>query len=182
VTWVANTFRSQSQNKMQEVWCFIYRKLRPNQSKDQYKKIEMKKINMSGKGIEKDEQEALNGKVDEKEEEKTRAMWDCGSPLYDSYELVSLDHHINRNLMAFPSLHGSKRIITRCMHDSHDMVHIEKVKESFWVTSFRTFLVKMMRRKDNSEEKLKKNKEMRRGMARSIVDFLSCEGNKKLHE
>ncbi|RHN39757.1 hypothetical protein MtrunA17_Chr8g0347351 [Medicago truncatula] len=142
----------------------------------------MKKTNMNGKEFENDEQEALKGKVDEKEEEKARAMWDCGSPLYDSYELVSLDYHINRNLMAFPSLHGSKRIITRCMHDSHDMVHIEKAKESFWVTSFRTFFMKMMKRKDNGDEKLKKNKEMRRGMARSIVDFLSCEGNKKLHE
>ena len=168
--------------KCKEVLYFIYRKLRPNQSKDEYKKIEMKKTNMSGKDIEKDEQEALKGKVDEKEEEKARAMWDCGSPLYDSYELVSLDHHINRNLMVFPFLHGSKRIITRCMHESHDMVHIEKAKEFSWVTSFRTFLVKMMKRKDNSEEKRKKNKEMRRGMTRSIVDFLSCEGNKKLHE
>ncbi|WJX86834.1 hypothetical protein P8452_69088 [Trifolium repens] len=77
---------------------------------------------MSGKENEKDEQEALKGKVDDKEE-KARAIWDCGSPLYDSYELVSLDHHINKNLMAFPSLHGSKLINTRFKHNSHDMVH-----------------------------------------------------------
>ncbi|XP_061349871.1 disease resistance-like protein DSC1 [Gastrolobium bilobum] len=50
----------------------------------------------------------LKGKVDEKEEEaKAKSMWDCGSPLYDSYELVSLDHLIDRHLMTLPSLHGS---------------------------------------------------------------------------
>ena len=47
----------------------------------------------------------------ENEEEKTSttsednlAIWDCGSPLYDSYE---------RHLMILPSLGGSKRFITQ---------------------------------------------------------------------
>jgi hypothetical protein len=168
---------------------FIYRKLRPNNiSKDEYKKIEMKISNMSGKENEKDEQEALKGKVDDKEE-KARAMWDCGSPLYDSYELVSLDHHINKNLMAFPSLHGSKLLNTRFKHNSHDMVHrmahnvgsLEKTKKSFLVKSLSNFFVKMMKSNDNSEEKRKiENKEMRRCIAMSIVDLFSCGGNKKI--
>ncbi|KAK9143940.1 hypothetical protein Syun_013340 [Stephania yunnanensis] len=29
-------------------------------------------------------------------------VWDCGSPLYDSFELVSLSHLIERNLMVLP--------------------------------------------------------------------------------
>ncbi|KAG5593326.1 hypothetical protein H5410_043840 [Solanum commersonii] len=29
-------------------------------------------------------------------------IWDCGSPLYDSYELVSLVHLIERNTMFLP--------------------------------------------------------------------------------
>ncbi|KAL9430294.1 hypothetical protein AB3S75_025644 [Citrus x aurantiifolia] len=43
-------------------------------------------------------------------EEASMATWDCGSPLYDSYELVSLDHLIQRHLMVIPSLARSKRL------------------------------------------------------------------------
>lgn len=46
-------------------------------------------------------------------EEASMAIWDCGSPLYDSYELVSLDHLIQRHLMVIPSLGGSKRLSSK---------------------------------------------------------------------
>lgn len=36
-----------------------------------------------------------------------RILWDCGSPLYDSYELVSLTHIIERHFMSLPSLSGA---------------------------------------------------------------------------
>ncbi|KAG8653473.1 hypothetical protein MANES_05G025400v8 [Manihot esculenta] len=42
-------------------------------------------------------------------DEKTIPIWDLGSPLYDSYELVSLSHHIDRHLMILPSLGGSRK-------------------------------------------------------------------------
>ncbi|CAL5195979.1 unnamed protein product [Lathyrus oleraceus] len=120
---------------------------------------------MSEREFEKDEQEALKIKLDEKEEEKVMAMWDCGSPLYDSYELVSLDHHINKNLMSFPSHHGSKFTNTSLVHNYEDMIHVkgslEKTKEFIWVTSFKKFLLKIIKRKDGKERR-KKNKEMRR--------------------
>lgn len=29
-------------------------------------------------------------------------VWDCGSPLYDSFELVSVSHVLDRNLMVLP--------------------------------------------------------------------------------
>lgn len=128
---------------------------------------EMKTTHLSGKEHEKDERESWKGNdqnlMMKKEEEK--AKWDCGSPLYDSYELVKLNHLIDRNLMEFPSLHGS---IPTFSHHSHDVVmenkvdSLDKSKESFWVTSLSCFLVMMKRRKDN-EERRKKNKEMRRG-------------------
>ncbi|KAL4323726.1 hypothetical protein GQ457_11G001600 [Hibiscus cannabinus] len=44
------------------------------------------------------------------EEEAKFAIWDCGSPLYDSYELVSLSHLIERHLMKLPYLGSSKRL------------------------------------------------------------------------
>ncbi|KAM2383292.1 hypothetical protein COP2_042053 [Malus domestica] len=50
-------------------------------------------------------------------------VWDCGSPLYDSYELVSVSHLIERHLMALPySLGGSRRFIANfCTHPSSGM-------------------------------------------------------------
>ncbi|KAM7476504.1 hypothetical protein LguiB_023747 [Lonicera macranthoides] len=44
-----------------------------------------------------------------KQEEKGEELegiskWDCGSPLYDSYELVTLSHHIDKHLMTLPNL------------------------------------------------------------------------------
>lgn len=63
-------------------------------------------------------QKTLEGKKDqdddgEEEEEGDLglAIWDCGSPLYDSYELVALSHIIDRHLMALPHVGGSKRLI-----------------------------------------------------------------------
>ncbi|KAK8492121.1 hypothetical protein V6N13_032178 [Hibiscus sabdariffa] len=43
-------------------------------------------------------------------------VWDCGSPLYDSYELVSLSHQIERHLMKLPSLGCSNRMNARNSH------------------------------------------------------------------
>ncbi|KAK2997378.1 hypothetical protein RJ639_025859 [Escallonia herrerae] len=50
--------------------------------------------------------------MDQGKEEQEAAItkWDCGSPLYDTYELVSLSYHIDRHLMAWPYLGGSRRI------------------------------------------------------------------------
>lgn len=39
-----------------------------------------------------------------------RILWDCGSPLYDSYELVSLTHIIERHFMSIPSLAGAGKV------------------------------------------------------------------------
>ncbi|CAK8560713.1 unnamed protein product [Lathyrus sativus] len=103
----------------------------------------------------------MSEKKFEKEEEKANAMWDCGSPLYDSYELVSLDHHINKNLMSFPSHHGSKFTNPRLVHNYEDMIHVkgnnvgslEKTKEFIWLTSFNKFLLKIMKKGERRTKK-----------------------------
>ncbi|KMT20349.1 hypothetical protein BVRB_1g003480 [Beta vulgaris subsp. vulgaris] len=46
-------------------------------------------------------------------------IWDCGSPLYDSYELASLSHLIERHLMIIPSLGGSKRFKYHQYHQNN---------------------------------------------------------------
>lgn len=59
---------------------------------------------------------------DQEERESEKVMikvWDCGSPLYDSYELAALTHLIERHMMALPSsLGGSKR--SRLSHRNHN--------------------------------------------------------------
>ncbi|CAI9101159.1 OLC1v1038418C1 [Oldenlandia corymbosa var. corymbosa] len=44
----------------------------------------------------------------EKEKRSSNEVWDCGSPLYDSYELACLSHVIDRHMMMLPSLAASK--------------------------------------------------------------------------
>ncbi|CAA2951659.1 uncharacterized protein LOC111410948 [Olea europaea var. sylvestris] len=44
------------------------------------------------------------------EKERTLKVWDCGSPLYDSYELVSVSHVIERHFMVFPYLTKSRNV------------------------------------------------------------------------
>lgn len=35
------------------------------------------------------------------------SIWDCGSPLYDTFELVSFSHLLDRHVMTLPFTHGS---------------------------------------------------------------------------
>ncbi|KAF8108511.1 hypothetical protein N665_0108s0047 [Sinapis alba] len=48
--------------------------------------------------------------VDDDHNNNDRILWDCGSPLYDSYELVSLTHIIERHFMYLPSLSGTRKV------------------------------------------------------------------------
>ncbi|KAJ6686464.1 SERINE/THREONINE-KINASE [Salix purpurea] len=50
---------------------------------------------------------------EEEDDEKALAIWDLDSSLYDSHELVSLTHLIERHLMTLPSLGGSKRLSSK---------------------------------------------------------------------
>ncbi|KAJ6338364.1 hypothetical protein OIU76_007937 [Salix suchowensis] len=50
---------------------------------------------------------------EEEDDEKALAIWDLDSSLYDSHELVSLTHLIERHLMTLPSLGGVKRLSSK---------------------------------------------------------------------
>ncbi|KAJ7951269.1 4-hydroxy-tetrahydrodipicolinate reductase [Quillaja saponaria] len=67
--------------------------------------------------------QTMETKLEEKEE-KGLAIWDCGSPLYDSYELVSLSRVTDRHLMALPSLSGSEPLITQNFNPTNDVVSL----------------------------------------------------------
>ncbi|KAF5176030.1 hypothetical protein FRX31_034381 [Thalictrum thalictroides] len=47
-------------------------------------------------------QQVKQKNVECEQEQKSMAIWDCGSPLYDASELVSLCHLIERNIMILP--------------------------------------------------------------------------------
>jgi len=44
-----------------------------------------------------------------KEEQEAINVWDCGSPLYDSYEIASLGHLIDRHSLALSSACGPEK-------------------------------------------------------------------------
>ncbi|KAJ6390613.1 hypothetical protein OIU77_024762 [Salix suchowensis] len=50
---------------------------------------------------------------EEEDDEKALAIWDLDSSLYDSHELVSLTHLIERHLMTLPSLGGVKKTLVQ---------------------------------------------------------------------
>ncbi|KAL2233813.1 uncharacterized protein LOC105174412 [Sesamum indicum] len=59
-------------------------------------------------------------RIQESHDEKAINVWDCGSPLYDSYELVAVSHVVERHLMVLPYLSGSRNAATNELSHSDD--------------------------------------------------------------
>lgn len=55
-------------------------------------------------------------------------IWDCGSPLYDSHELVSIVYTIERHVMLWPNHDGSKPVITQ-FPDSEEVISIRCISK-----------------------------------------------------
>ncbi|XP_050238722.1 uncharacterized protein LOC126688161 [Mercurialis annua] len=72
-----------------------------------------------------------DSRENEKEnEEKNLAVWDLGSPLYDSYEVVTLSHLIERHLMILPSFGSSRISNNKISPDDHVAVSTTLVVSS----------------------------------------------------
>ncbi|QHO22445.1 hypothetical protein S83_037656 [Arachis hypogaea] len=102
----------------------------------------------------------MKNSEEEKEEEEevviggvvASPLWDCGSPLYDSFELATLSHIIDRHTVVLPHLSGSKKAISHGFDESHH--HHDEVKKisiedskgssSLKSTSFSEILDKIM--------------------------------------
>ena len=113
----------------------------------------------------------------EKEAGGASPIWDCGSPLYDSYELVTLSHMIERHMVVWPHLGGSKKIITP-LSDPHEvMISTENAKGSSKLTSLSEFLGKIMgKRKLTREGKGNNHKKTKTGFS-GFYNRLICGGN-----
>lgn len=113
------------------------------------------------------------------DEKEARAfqIWDCGSPLYDSCELVSLSHIIERHMMVCPSyVPGSKQSIT---HLSYPDEVIISAKGSSKLTSLSELLEKIImwkRKVTRDQGKGKEQKKIKIGFS-GIYCRLLCGGN-----
>ncbi|KAE9595779.1 hypothetical protein Lal_00030642 [Lupinus albus] len=109
------------------------------------------------------------------------SIWDCGSPLYDSYELVSLSHMVERHMMVWPYLGGPKQIITQ-HYDPHEMVisiSTNNARGSSRLTGLTEFLEKIIwkKRKVIIEGRVKNHKKTQSGLS-SIYNRLVCGGKR----
>ncbi|KAL2511306.1 Uncharacterized protein Adt_16906 [Abeliophyllum distichum] len=95
----------------------------------------------------------MKGKWEDGEMKK----WDCGSPLYDSYELVSVSHLIERHFMILPyyDLRGSSRASPNQMEESTLMCFLSELVES-----------KAWKREMDTKRGKKKKKKSKTGISR----------------
>lgn len=107
------------------------------------------------------------------EEEESTKIWDSGSPLYDSYELVSLGHVIDRHIMELPSLSGSRGLTNQSSSRSSNLISSKQggasgfgmAKGSSTVSCFGEFREKVLwkKRRVNGEGE-EKPKMVKRGV------------------
>jgi hypothetical protein len=99
------------------------------------------------------------GSKDSLEGKDTRAIfpiWDCGSPLYDSCELVTFSHIIERHMMECPYLGGSKQIITKFSDLDEMMISNGNAKGSSKWINLSEFFEKILWKRKIKEKKHKK--------------------------
>ncbi|KAF7826155.1 4-hydroxy-tetrahydrodipicolinate reductase [Senna tora] len=100
---------------------------------------------------------AYDDEEEREEDQKTMAIWDCGSPLYDSYELMSLCNLIDKHLMlpsSSPCEHQSDQAFSFPNTPSNtEMLHQNKTSKGS--SRWRDLVMKMTRKKkkENKGEK-----------------------------
>nr|XP_004494971.1 uncharacterized protein LOC101510241 [Cicer arietinum] len=95
-----------------------------------------------------------------KEEGIGHPIWDCGSLLYDSHELVSIVHAIERHMMLWPN-HGDSKPIVAQYYDPEEVTSIQNVSKgssSIVTSSSEIFMKSMWQRKFTRQGVKKKNK------------------------
>ncbi|KAI3444443.1 hypothetical protein Pfo_001108 [Paulownia fortunei] len=90
--------------------------------------LSKKKLSPTSAGNSRNRMKGIQESHERKEEadEKGINIWDCGSPLYDSYELVAVSHVVERHFMILPYLSGSRKLATELCHSSSLISSSEK--------------------------------------------------------
>lgn len=121
------------------------------------------------------------------EDEAALAIWDCGSPLYDSYELVSLSHLIERHLMTLPSLGGSRRLTGKFSIPSDVITSATKISNVDYKDANRCSTMstlgefvrwKLLKRRRTGQRKDKHKKLKTVGLGGFCIRFLHCGRNR----
>lgn len=136
--------------------CVIGNSLQSHHLRKSKKGFHMEKIH---------EKEGSNEGGTEKDEGIMK-VWDCGSSLYDSYELASLGHVIDRHTMALPFLSRSRRPVKQISHSATVFPIAEekresgKAKGSSMVSCFGDLLEKILCKRREKEEREGKTKKV----------------------
>ncbi|KAI3901250.1 hypothetical protein MKW92_040970 [Papaver armeniacum] len=110
--------------------------------------------------------------IDHEDEEE---VWDCGSPLYDSFELVSLTHVIERNMMVLPFsvLRSSKRFTSSSRFTSaKDLIANPGSTSMSRDNSFKVSSSVLL--SDHVMRKIIKKKTRRDKVIKKILSYISC--------
>ncbi|KAK9275253.1 hypothetical protein L1049_022515 [Liquidambar formosana] len=98
------------------------------------------------------------------EEEEAVIIWDCGSPLYDSFEIASLGHVIERHMMALPSPSGTKTSTVRStMSGTGDGCLSAKIEGFHGVGNLNKFVKRNLWKRKMAGEKQAKAKRPKSG-------------------
>ncbi|GMH00438.1 hypothetical protein Nepgr_002277 [Nepenthes gracilis] len=98
-----------------------------------------------------------DGGSSEAKGDETMRIWDCGSPLYDLHELVSVSFLVERHLMAVPSLGGSRRFKSHHNHDRHHAAVVAGLKKKM---GYGCLLWRGWKKKRKAEKITKKSNEL----------------------
>ena len=95
-----------------------------------------------------------------KEEQAAINVWDCGSPLYDSYEIASLGHLIDRHSLALSSPCGPEKegrvVIDHARTPRDQEKGLEVKKEGLLSKIIRIFFWKRTTIRERNDHKARK--------------------------
>ncbi|MCL7037045.1 hypothetical protein MKW94_009246 [Papaver nudicaule] len=104
-------------------------------------------------------------------------VWDCGSPLYDSYELVSLTHVIERNIMLLPFsvIRSSKKFtISSRISSAKDLVADKDVGSASMIRENSFKVSSSVLLSEHAMRKIIKKKTRREKVLKKILSYISC--------
>ncbi|KAL0428767.1 UNVERIFIED_CONTAM: hypothetical protein Sradi_0502700 [Sesamum radiatum] len=107
--------------------------------------------------------------IQESHDEKGINVWDCGSPLYDSYELVAVSHVVERHLMVLPYLSGSRNAATNELDDHQKPAPDDETTTSSSTAAKSNSVLSFLRwnkRKLDGESKQKAKRQKKTGISR----------------
>ncbi|KAG6788241.1 hypothetical protein POTOM_004298 [Populus tomentosa] len=113
-----------------------------------------------------------------KEEQAAINVWDCGSPLYDSYEIASLGHLIDRHSLALSSPCGPEKegrvVIDHARTPRDQETGLEVKKDGLLSKIVRIFFWKRTTIRERNDRKARKPEISTSLKSREMGNYFSC--------